>query len=143
MGARALANAFATTEGAAMVWAERKRILQAVDGLWATATNANLITALSNLYLNLAIAATRNGDDDEGLNILSAASRFLSATDNADAQFRLVNVFGVLAVKFQLCKDSARILGDESIVILGFQGKSDAVKRAAKDIGAFLSTSTS
>ncbi|KAJ2742170.1 hypothetical protein GGI20_004678 [Coemansia sp. BCRC 34301] len=139
MGVRALANAFATAEGAPLVWQERKRVLQALDGAWIRATNANLVTALSSLYLNLAIAATRNGDDDEGLNILSAASRFLSCTDNADAQLRLVNVFGVLSTKFQLCKDSARVLGDETIVILGFQGKSDAVKRAAKEVGSFLS----
>ncbi|KAJ2460709.1 WD repeat protein Lub1 [Coemansia sp. RSA 2337] len=140
MGARALANAFATPAGADLVWQSRKQVLGALDGSWIKAVNPNLLTALSNLYLNLAIAASKKGDDDEGLNILSAASQFLSCTSNADAQLRLVNVFGVLSHKFQLCKDSARVLGDETIVILGFQGKSDAVKRAAKDVGAFLST---
>ncbi|KAJ2873704.1 WD repeat protein Lub1 [Coemansia aciculifera] len=140
MGARALANAFATPAGADLVWQSRKQVLRALDGSWIKAVNPNLLTALSNLYLNLAIAASRKGDDDEGLSILSAASRFLSCTSNADAQLRLVNVFGVLSHKFQLCKDSARVLGDETIVILGFQGKSDAVKRAAKDVGTFLSS---
>ncbi|KAJ2712480.1 hypothetical protein H4R23_006151, partial [Coemansia sp. Cherry 401B] len=99
----------------------------------------SLVVALSNLYLNLAIAATAKNDDDQALGILSAASRFLDHTDNADAQLRLVNVFGVLAAKFQLCRDSARVLGDETIVILGIQGQTEAVKKAAKDVGAFLS----
>ncbi|KAJ2416388.1 WD repeat protein Lub1, partial [Coemansia sp. RSA 2530] len=140
MGTRAFANAFATTQGADHLWRSRKKVLKALDGSWIKATNPNLLTALSTLYLNLAIAATKKGDDDEGLNILSAASRFLSCTSNADSQLRLVNVFGVLSHKFQLCKDSARVLGDETIVILGFQGKSDAVRRAAKDVGTFLTS---
>ncbi|KAJ2809902.1 hypothetical protein H4S07_002989 [Coemansia furcata] len=140
MGARALANAFATPQGADLVWQARTQVLKALDGSWIKATNPNLITALASLYLNLAIAASKRGDDDEGLNILSAASRFLACTTSADAQLRLASVFGVLAHKFQLCKDSARVLGDETIVILGFQGASDAVKRAAKDLGAFLSS---
>ncbi|KAJ2157599.1 WD repeat protein Lub1 [Coemansia sp. RSA 552] len=142
MGIRALANACANTlgtpKGMDIVWESRKSILQSLDGSWTVATNKNLITALSNLYLNLAIAATHKGDDDQGLDILSAASRFLNQTDNADAQLRLVNVFGVLAAKFQLCKDSARVLGDETIVILGIQGKTSAVKQAAKEVGSFL-----
>ncbi|KAJ2792034.1 WD repeat protein Lub1 [Coemansia linderi] len=140
MGTRAFANAFATTQGADHLWQSRKKVLKALDGSWIKATNPNLLTALSTLYLNLAIAATKKGDDDEGLNILSAASRFLSCTSNADSQLRLVNLFGVLSHKFQLCKDSARVLGDETIVILGFQGKSDAVRRAAKDVGTFLTS---
>ncbi|KAJ2772857.1 WD repeat protein Lub1, partial [Coemansia nantahalensis] len=138
MGARALANACATAEGAAAVWAARRDVLAGLDGAWAAATNKNLATALATVYLNLAILAAQKGDDDDGLAILSAASRFLACTDNPDAQLRLVNVFGVLAAKFQLCKDSARVLGDETIVILGIQGKTDAVKQAAKDVGALL-----
>ncbi|KAJ2002273.1 WD repeat protein Lub1 [Coemansia thaxteri] len=138
MGARSFANAFATAPGAELMWNSRKQVLHALDGSWIKATNSSLTTALSNLYLNLAVMASRKGDDDEGLNILSAASRFLSCTDNHDAQLRLVNIFGVLSAKFRLCRDSARILGDESIVILGIKGKSDAVRRAAKEVGAFL-----
>ncbi|KAJ1745228.1 hypothetical protein LPJ58_006267 [Coemansia sp. RSA 1591] len=139
MGVRVLANMFAHPQGTDMAWAARSRILSALDGSWSRATNKNLVTSLSNLYFNLAIAAAQKSDDDEGLNILSASSRFLEHTDNADAQLRLVNVFGVLASKFQLCKDSARVLGDETIVILGIMGKSEAVKAAAKSVGAFLS----
>ncbi|PIA16772.1 PFU-domain-containing protein [Coemansia reversa NRRL 1564] len=139
MGVRALANAFATSPGINVVWAARTRILDALDGVWARVANKNLIVAMATLFLNLSIAAARMGDDDDGLDILSAASRFLNSTDNPDAQLRLVNVFGVLAAKFQLCKDSARVLGDETIVILGIQGKSDAVKKAAQEVGAFLS----
>ncbi|KAJ1831322.1 WD repeat protein Lub1 [Coemansia sp. RSA 2711] len=139
MGVRALANAFADAAGVDMVWAARKPLLDALDGSWAVAINKSLVVALSNLYLNLAIAATAKNDDDQALGILSAASRFLDHTDNADAQLRLVNVFGVLAAKFQLCRDSARVLGDETIVILGIQGQTEAVKKAAKDVGAFLS----
>ncbi|KAI8321205.1 PFU-domain-containing protein [Martensiomyces pterosporus] len=139
MGARSLANAFASNAGLDLVWASRRQILSALDNSWAKTTNKNLATALSNLYLNMAIAATRKGDEDDGLNILTSASRFLTSTDNADAQLRLVSVFGVLAAAFQLCKDSARVLGDESIVILGIQGKSDTLRRAARDIGSFLS----
>ncbi|KAJ2079363.1 WD repeat protein Lub1 [Coemansia sp. RSA 988] len=139
MGVRALANAFATAAGIAVVWAARTRVLDALDGIWTRVSNKNLVVALATLYLNLAIAATRKGDDDDGLRILSAGSRFLNTTENPEAQLRLVNVFGVLAKKFQLCKDSARVLGDETIVILGIQSKSDAVKKAAQDVGAFLS----
>ncbi|KAJ2256788.1 WD repeat protein Lub1 [Coemansia sp. RSA 454] len=139
MGVRVLANMFAHPQGTDIAWAARSRILSALDGSWSRATNKNLVTSLSNLYFNLAIAAAQKSDDDEGLNILSASSRFLEHTDNADAQLRLVNVFGVLASKFQLCKDSARVLGDETIVILGIMGKSEAVKAAAKSVGAFLS----
>ncbi|KAJ2787351.1 WD repeat protein Lub1 [Coemansia interrupta] len=139
MGVRALSNAFAHVQGGSVIWDSRVRILEALDGSWIKAINKNLMTALSNLYLNMAIVACKKGDDDQGLNILSAASRFLSCTDNADAQLRLVSVFGVLAAKFQLCKDSARVLGDEMIVVLGIQGKSDGVRRAAKELGAFLS----
>ncbi|KAJ2807985.1 WD repeat protein Lub1 [Coemansia guatemalensis] len=139
MGMRALGNAFATPAGIDAVWAARTHVLEALDGAWARTTNKNLVVALATLFLNLAIAATRMGDDDDGLRILSAASRFLNSTENPDAQLRLVNVFGVLAAKFQLCKDSARVLGDETIVILGIQGKSDAVKKAAQEVGAFLS----
>ncbi|KAJ1855262.1 WD repeat protein Lub1 [Coemansia sp. RSA 1822] len=139
MGVRALANMFAHSQGIDEAWAARSRILNVLDGSWSRATNKNLVTSLSNLYFNLAIAAAQKGDDDEGLNILSACSRFLEHTDNADAQLRLVNVFGVLAAKFQLCKDSARVLGDETIVILGIMGKSEAAKAAAKAVGAFLS----
>ncbi|KAJ2345622.1 hypothetical protein GGF43_005172, partial [Coemansia sp. RSA 2618] len=134
MAVRALANAFSAAEGAALVWDARRQVLDALDGAWARVANASLVTALSSLYLNLAIASARRGDDDEGLNILSAASRFLAQTENPDAQLRLVNVFGVLAARFQLCKDSARVLGDETIVILGIQGKTDAVKQAARDV---------
>ncbi|KAJ1959901.1 WD repeat protein Lub1 [Dipsacomyces acuminosporus] len=139
MGVRSLANAFATDAGIDLIWSSRKSILSALDNSWIKAANKNLITALSNLYLNIAIAAAQKGDEDDGLGILTAASRFLNCTNNPDAQLRLVSVFGVLAAKFQLCKDTARILGDESIVILGIQGKSDALRRAAKDIGSFLS----
>ncbi|KAJ2700774.1 WD repeat protein Lub1 [Coemansia sp. IMI 203386] len=138
MGARSLANALANDDGAETVWQSRKMILDALDGSWIRAANKNLVTALSALYLNMAILTAKKGDDDQGLNILSAASRFLACTDNADAQVRLLGVFGVLAKKFQLCKDSARILGDEIIVVLGIQGKTDAVKQAARELGDFL-----
>ncbi|KAJ2527158.1 hypothetical protein EV175_007573, partial [Coemansia sp. RSA 1933] len=50
----------------------------------------------------------------------------------ADAKLRLVSVFGVLSSKLQLCKDSARILGDTTTVILGVNGGSDAVKLDAQ-----------
>ncbi|KAJ1717986.1 WD repeat protein Lub1, partial [Coemansia biformis] len=133
MGARALANACATTEGANAVWAARKVVLAGLEGAWSAVANKNLVTALSTVYLNLAILAAKQGDDDDGLEILSEAGRFLGSTDNPDAQLRLVNVFGVLATRFQLCKDSARVLGDEVIVVLGIQGKTDAVKQAARD----------
>ncbi|KAJ2523091.1 WD repeat protein Lub1 [Coemansia sp. RSA 2049] len=139
MGVRALANGFATKEGGDLVWKSRGRILEALEDSWTKTGNKNLVTAVSNLYLNLAIAATKKNDDDSGLNVLSAASRFLDATTIADAQLRLINVFGVLSSKFQLCKDSARILGDTTIVILGVNGGSDAVKDAAKRVGGFLS----
>ncbi|KAJ1768870.1 WD repeat protein Lub1 [Coemansia sp. RSA 1813] len=139
MGVRALSNAFATKEGGDLVWADHAKIIEALEDSWMKTTNKNLVTAVSNLYLNLAIAATKKNDDDGGLNILSAASRFLNVTNSADAQLRLVNVFGVLSTKFQLCKDSARILGDTTIVILGINGGSDAVKDAAKQVGTFLS----
>ncbi|KAJ2708719.1 WD repeat protein Lub1 [Coemansia spiralis] len=140
MGARALANACVTAEGAATVWAARKDVLAGLEGAWTAATNKNLVTALSTVYLNLAILATQKGDDDDGLEILSPASRFLGHTDHPDAQLRLINVFGVLASKFQLCKDSARVLGDEAIVILGIQGTTDALRQAAKDVGTLLTT---
>ncbi|ORX68044.1 WD40 repeat-like protein [Linderina pennispora] len=117
MGARAIGNSFAHAEG----------------------IDLNLVTALSNVYMNMAIAATQKGDDDDGLTILSPASLFLTSTNNADAQLRLINVFGILAAKFPMCKDSARILGDEMIVILGIKGQTDAVRKAARDVGAFLS----
>ncbi|KAJ1933483.1 hypothetical protein EC988_009106, partial [Linderina pennispora] len=111
----------------------------ALDDSWHAVTNKNLVTALSNVYMNMAIAATQKGDDDDGLTILSPASLFLTSTNNADAQLRLINVFGILAAKFPMCKDSARILGDEMIVILGIKGQTDAVRKAARDVGAFLS----
>ncbi|KAJ2849937.1 WD repeat protein Lub1 [Coemansia brasiliensis] len=139
MGVRALANAFASEAGKEMIWNWRKQILKTIDGSWTLATNKNLVTAISNLYLNLAIAATQKNDDDQGLDILSAASRFLNNTNNADAQLRLLNVFGVLATKFQLCKDSARVLGDETVVILGITGQTDAIKQTAQQVGNFLS----
>ncbi|KAJ2674438.1 WD repeat protein Lub1 [Coemansia sp. RSA 1085] len=139
MGVRALANAFASESGKEMIWNWRKQILKAIDESWTRATNKNLVTAISNLYLNLAIVTTQKNNDDQGLEILSAASRFLNSTNNADAQLRLLNVFGVLATKFQLCKDSARVLGDETVVILGVTGQTDAVKQTAQQVGSFLS----
>ncbi|KAJ1823007.1 WD repeat protein Lub1 [Coemansia sp. RSA 2599] len=138
MAARSLSNALASEKGAEVLWESRKMVLDALDGSWIQASNKNLVTALSALYLNMAILTAKRGDDDLGLNILSAASRFLSSTSNADAQTRLLSVFGVLAKRFQLCKDSARILGDEVIVILGIQGKTDGVRRAARELGDFL-----
>ncbi|KAJ1795627.1 WD repeat protein Lub1 [Coemansia sp. RSA 2399] len=139
MGIRTLSNAFATSEGADLVWKAHARIIETLEDSWTKTDNKPLVTAVSTLFLNLAIAATKRNDDDGGLSVLSAASRFLNATTIADAQLRLVNVFGVLSTKFQLCKDSARILGDTTIVILGVNGGSDAVKQAAQQVGAFLS----
>ncbi|KAJ2853397.1 WD repeat protein Lub1 [Coemansia erecta] len=138
MAARSLSNALASEKGADLIWESHKLIIDALDGSWIQATNKNLVTALSVLYLNMAILTAKKGDDDQGLDILSAASRFLSCTSNPDAQVRLLGVFGVLARRFQLCKDSARILGDEIIVILGIKGQTDAVKRAARELGDFL-----
>ncbi|KAJ2781821.1 WD repeat protein Lub1 [Coemansia javaensis] len=138
MGARALANACATAAGADAVWAARAAVLAGVDGAWARIANKNLATALATLLLNLAILAARRADDDAGLDVLAPASRFLAHSDNPDAQLRLLSVFGVLAARFPLCKDSARVLGDETIVALAIQGKTPAVRQAAKEIEALL-----
>ncbi|KAJ2534902.1 hypothetical protein EV175_006976, partial [Coemansia sp. RSA 1933] len=49
----------------------------------------------------------------------------------ADAQLRLVNVFGVLSSRLQLCKAGTCILRDTISAILGANGGSDAVELAA------------
>ncbi|KAI7828285.1 WD40-repeat-containing domain protein [Kickxella alabastrina] len=140
MCARAYANGFSTAPGADLLYQSRKRILDALDNSWITVSNKNLVSALAIMYLNYAVMVAQRGSDDDGLRVLSAAARFLECTDNADAQVQLLGVFGVLAKKFQLCRDSARVLGDERVVVLGIQGATDAVRRAAKELGSFLST---
>ncbi|KAJ2724552.1 hypothetical protein GGI07_001899 [Coemansia sp. Benny D115] len=140
MGARVLGNAF--VHAGDLVWEAHKQVLGVLEGSWwERVANKNLNVAFATLYLNLAIAASRRGVDDDGLGVLAAANQFLgsAAADSAEVQLRLLGVFGVLAKRFHLCKESARVLGDESIVILGYLGKSDAVKQTAKDLGGFLS----
>ncbi|KAJ2537512.1 hypothetical protein EV175_006699, partial [Coemansia sp. RSA 1933] len=57
-------------------------------------------------------------------------SRFFNVTSIPDAQLRLVNVFGMLSSKLQLCKVSTHILGDTTIAILGVNGGLGTVKQA-------------
>ncbi|KAJ2539523.1 hypothetical protein EV175_006334 [Coemansia sp. RSA 1933] len=137
-GVQTLASVYATTEGGDIVWTARASTLDALEDSWVRSQSKDLATAVATLFLNLPIAAVRRNDDDAGLTVLSAASRFLDVTTTADAQLRL-NVFGVLSSKLQLCKDSARILGDTTTVILGINGGSGAAKLAAQQAGAFLS----
>ncbi|KAJ2534712.1 hypothetical protein EV175_006995, partial [Coemansia sp. RSA 1933] len=114
-----LASAFATTESGD------------IDS-WIRSQPKGLATAVATLFPKLPIVDVRRNGDDAGLTVLSAASRFLNVTTTADAQLRLVSVFGVLSSKLQLCEDSARIPGDTIIAILGVNGGSDAVKMAAQ-----------
>ncbi|KAJ2547323.1 hypothetical protein EV175_005265, partial [Coemansia sp. RSA 1933] len=134
-----LASVFATTEGGDIVWTAHASTLDALEDSWLRSQSKGLATAVATLFPNLAIADVRRNGDDAGLTVLSAASRFLNVTTTAGAQLRLVSVFGVLSSKLQLCKDSTRILGDTTTVILGVNGGSDAVKLAAQQAGAFLS----
>lgn len=139
MGIRALVNMFWVDPQ--VIWKSRKQIIDALHGVWSTTANNNLRTTLATLYFNLSLACTRLGTDDDGLEILSHASQFLHADgNNAETQLRLLSVFGILAHRYPLCKDSGRVLGDEVIVILGYQGGSDQVKKMAQEVGEFLKT---
>ncbi|KAJ2556095.1 hypothetical protein EV175_002117, partial [Coemansia sp. RSA 1933] len=136
---QALASAFTMTGGGDIVWGTHASTLNALEDLWIRSQSTGLAAAVATLFLNLPIAAVRRNDDDAGLTVLSAASRFFDVTTIAYAQLRLVNVFG-MSSRLQLCKDSARILGDTTIAILCVNSRSDAVKLAAQQVGAFLFT---